>query len=194
MDNNIYQTVVDLILEGLREIEALDPTKLLDQIEARLITSDQLKYKRLQFEIAKQKENESLWEFKNRLHYLQKQAKITDDGRFVETYKKGILNNKLREKLMVREPPITTKAVLKQAMANAQTGLLQFARTFSNPPAAATAGLGALQREELETRRKTNRQIAEVQKRYGPRTASSVEEETPIELNAMQRAKEDDEE
>ena len=157
MENNIYQTVVDLIPEGCREIEALDPTKLLDQIEARLITSNQLKYKRLQFEIAKQKESESLWEFENRLYYLQKQAKITKDGQFVETYKKGILNNKLREKLMVREPPITTKAELKQAVANAQTGLLQFARTFSNPPATATAGLGSLQKDELETRRKTNR-------------------------------------
>ena len=86
MDNNIYQTRVDLIPEGCREIEALDPTKLLDQIEVRLITSDQLEYKRLQFKIAKQKENESLWEFENSLHYLQKQAKINDDGRFVETY------------------------------------------------------------------------------------------------------------
>ena len=65
MDDNIYQTVVDLILEGCREIEELDPKELLDQIEARLITSDQLEYKRLQFEIAKQEPNESLWEFKN---------------------------------------------------------------------------------------------------------------------------------
>ena len=70
----------------------------------------------------------------------------------METYKKGILNNKLRETLMVREPPITTKAALKQAVASAQVGLLQYARTFDNPLAAATAGLGALQKEELETR------------------------------------------
>ena len=101
MENNIYQTVVDLIPEGRREIEALDPNKLLDQIEARLITHDQLEYKTLEFKIAKQKEDESLWQFENRLLYLQKQAKITDNGRFVETYKKGILNNKLRETLMV---------------------------------------------------------------------------------------------
>ena len=147
---------MDSIPKERREIEALDPNKLLDQIEARLITSNQLEYKRLQFKIAKQRENESLWEFENCLHYLQKQATITKDARFVETYKKGILNNKLREKLMVHEPPITTKAELKQAVANAQTGLLQFARTFSNPPAVATAGLGVLQREELETRQKNN--------------------------------------
>ena len=73
----------------------------MDQIKARLITSHQLKYKRLEFEIAKQKEDKSLWQFENRLLYLQKQAKITDHGRFVETYKKGILNDKLRETLMV---------------------------------------------------------------------------------------------
>ena len=119
MDNNIYQTVVDLILEGCHKIEELDLKELLDQIKTRLITSDQLKYKRLQFEVAKQEPNESLWEFENCLHYLQKQAKITEDARFVETYKKGILNNKLRERLMVRDPPITTKAVLMQGVAHA---------------------------------------------------------------------------
>ena len=71
MEINIYQTVVDLIPEGCREIEALDPNELLDQIEARLITSDQLELKRIQFEVAKQKEGESLWEFENRLLGLQ---------------------------------------------------------------------------------------------------------------------------
>ena len=89
---------------------------------------------------------------------------------------------------MVCEPPITTKAALKEAVQNAQTGLLKLARTFSNPPAMATAGLGALQREELETRRRTNRQIVEVQKRYDPHTTNGVKEEMPIELYAMQRA------
>ena len=47
LEHNIYQTVVDLIPEGQREIEALDPNDLLDQIEARLITSDQLELKRI---------------------------------------------------------------------------------------------------------------------------------------------------
>ena len=45
MDNNIYQTVADLIPEECREMEELDPKDLLDQIEKRLITSDQLEYK-----------------------------------------------------------------------------------------------------------------------------------------------------
>ena len=67
-----------------REIEALDPNNLLDRIEERLITSDQLKYKRLQFEEAKQQESKSLWEFENCLHYLQKQAKITENAQFLQ--------------------------------------------------------------------------------------------------------------
>ena len=166
----------------------------MDQIKKRLITSNQLKYKRLQFEVAKQEPNESLWEFENCLHYLQKQANITDNERFVETYKKGILNNKLREHLMVREPPITTKTVLKEAVQDAQMGLLKYVRTFNNPPAAAMAGLGALQREDLETRRRTNRQIVELQRRFGPRNTNSVEDKMPMELDAMQRARDDDEE
>ena len=95
---------------------------------------------------------------------------------------------------MVREPPITTKTALKEAVQNAQTGLLKFARTSSNPSAAAKAGLGALQREDLETQRRTNRQIAEVQRRYGPGTTNGIGEETPMEIDPMQRAEEDDEE
>ena len=72
MEHNIYQAVEDLFPEDQLLLAGLDPTILLDQIEARLITSDQLEFKRIQFEIAKQKENENLWEFENRLHYLQR--------------------------------------------------------------------------------------------------------------------------
>ena len=146
-----------------------------------MITADQLEYKRLQFEVAKQKESKDLWQFENRLHYLQKQVKIKEDLRFVETYKKGIINNKLREKLMIRDPPITTKVELKQAVAHAQVGILQYSRTFNKPPAAVTAGLGSLQKDGLETRQKTNRQVTELQKRYRPRITSSNDEETPME-------------
>ena len=191
LEHSIYQTVVDLIPAEQREIEMLDPNDLLDRIEARLITSDQLELKRIEFKVAKQKDGESLWQFENRLLALQKRAKITDDSRFVETYKKGLLNNKLRENLFMRETPITTKADLKKAVAAAQVGLLQYARTYTNPPASATAGLGAIQKEELETRRKTSRQVTEVLKRYGPITTNSAEEETPMELDAIQRDEEE---
>merc|ERR1711867_191457 len=152
LEHSIYQTVVDLILAEQREIETLDPNDLLDRIEARLITSDQLELKRIELEVAKQKDGESLWQFENWLLALQKRVKITDDSWFVETYKKGLLNKKLRENLFMRETPITTKADLKKAVAAAQVGLLQYARTYTNPPASATAGLGAIQKDELETR------------------------------------------
>ena len=95
---------------------------------------------------------------------------------------------------MIRDPPITTNAELMQAVAHAQVGILQYARTFDKPPAAVTAGLGSLQKDGLETRRKTNRQVAELQKRYRPRITSSNDKETPMELDAMQRDKEEDEE
>ena len=44
MDNNIHQAVKDLIPEGRRDLEALNPDNLLDRIKERLITVDQLKY------------------------------------------------------------------------------------------------------------------------------------------------------
>ena len=51
----------------------------------------------------------------------------------------------------------------------------KYARTLSKPPAATTAGLGTLQKEELETQRKTKRQIAEALKRHGPRENKTTE-------------------
>ena len=91
----------------------------------------------------------------------------------------------------MRETPITTKADLKRAVAAAQVGLLQYARTYTNPPASATAGLGAIQKVELETRQKTSRQVTEVLKKYVPITTNSAEEETPMELDAIQRDEEE---
>ena len=133
MEHNIYQAVEDLFPEDSVELGRLDPTTLLTQIEARLITSDQLEYKRIQFELAKQKESKSLWQFENRLYYLQKEAKIDDDARFVETYKKGVFNNKLRETLMLKDPPITMKEGLKAALTTAQVGMLKYTKNFYQP-------------------------------------------------------------
>ena len=45
MDDNIHKKVADFFPEEHREMEALDPKDLLDQIERRLITADQLEYK-----------------------------------------------------------------------------------------------------------------------------------------------------
>ena len=45
VDDNIYQTVANFFPEERQEMERLDPKVLLDQIERRLITADQLEYK-----------------------------------------------------------------------------------------------------------------------------------------------------
>ena len=67
---------------------------------------------------------------------------------------------------MIRDPLITTKAELKQAVAHTQVGILQYARKFNKVPAAVMAGLGSLQKDELFTQQKTNRKATELQKLY----------------------------
>ena len=70
MEYSIYQVVADLFLQDPGAMANLDPEILLVQIKTRLITEDQMEYKRLLFEVAKQKETKNLWEFENRLHFL----------------------------------------------------------------------------------------------------------------------------
>ena len=106
----------------------------------------------------------------------------------MEIFKKG------RKQLLVCMPAITTKQDLKEAVQNFQTGLLKYARTFTNPPLSATSGLGALQREELETRRRTSKQISELQRRLAPFATASTSNQVPMELDAILRAREEDEE
>ena len=60
MDHNIHQVVTDLFPQNPGDMSNLDPETLLTQLEARLITEDQMEYKRLMFEVAKQKEPENL--------------------------------------------------------------------------------------------------------------------------------------
>ena len=55
MEYSIYQVVADLFPQDPGAMAELNPETLLVQIEARLITEDQMEYKRLQFEVAKQK-------------------------------------------------------------------------------------------------------------------------------------------
>ena len=93
---------------------------------------------------------------------------------------------------MLRDPQLTTRVERKAAVSNAQVGMLKYAKTFAILPAAATAGLGSLQRDKLETHRKTNKKIAEALKRFRPRVTDGLDKETPMDLDAILRA--DDEE
>ena len=94
---------------------------------------------------------------------------------------------------MLRDPQITTRVELKAALTTAQVGMLKYAKTFSNPPASATAGLGSLQRDDLEMCRKTNKEIAEALRKFRTRALDGLDEETPIDLDAMLRVDEEEE-
>ena len=63
MDDDVYQTVATFFPNDCEAIAALNPEELLCQIEARLVTTDQLEYKRLRFKLARQKSDESPWQF-----------------------------------------------------------------------------------------------------------------------------------
>ena len=70
--------------------------------------------------------------------------------------------------------------------------MLKYAKTFTNPPASVTAGLGSLQRDDLETRRKTNKEIAEALKKFQTKIVDGLDEE-PMDIDTMLRAVEEDE-
>ena len=122
---------------------------------------------------------------------LYRLAQINDEERFVEIFKKGIHNNELRKMLLLHKPAINTIESLKEAVQGIQTGLLKYARTLTNPPALATAGLGSLQREEFDHRKKTIKQIQELQRRLAPFATASTSNPVPMELDAILRAREE---
>ena len=105
MDNDVYQTLASYFPNDNAEMATLDPEVLLQQIETRLVTADQLEYKRQKFELARQKQEESPWQFENCLHSLYRLAQINDDAHFVEIFKKGIHNNELRKQLLLLALP-----------------------------------------------------------------------------------------
>ena len=86
-----------------------------------------------------------------------------DKARFWDIYKKGIYNNELRKLLLLHEPPLTMMVELKAAVDHYQTNLLKYARSTPSLATSATAGLGTLQHEDIDQRRKTMRQIQELQ-------------------------------
>ena len=59
MDEDMYQTVASYILDNYNVMGALNPAELLQHIGARLVTVDQLEFKRLRFELGKQSPEEN---------------------------------------------------------------------------------------------------------------------------------------
>ena len=59
MDEDVYKTVESFFPEDHADLGALNRAILLQSIEARLVTTDQLEFKRLRFELAKQASDEN---------------------------------------------------------------------------------------------------------------------------------------
>ena len=76
----------------------------------------------------------SIEDFRSKgLVYLQKRAKVEGDARFVETYRKGVSDDKLKETLMLRRPPITTRMELREVITVAQIVMLEHTKEFITP-------------------------------------------------------------
>ena len=95
LDEDVYQTITSFIPKIYADLGALDLADLLRSIKARLVTSDQLKFKRMHFELAKQTSTENPWKCENRLLSHYRSAQINDEGRFMDIYKKGVHNIEL---------------------------------------------------------------------------------------------------
>ena len=54
LDENVYQTVASFVPENYDDLGILDSTVLLHGIETTVGTTNQLEYKRMRFEVAKQ--------------------------------------------------------------------------------------------------------------------------------------------
>ena len=49
LDKDVYQTVTSFIPDNYEELEGLNPVELLQKIKSRMVTADQLEFKRLRF-------------------------------------------------------------------------------------------------------------------------------------------------
>ena len=91
MDEDLYQTIASFIPEIYGDLGNLNPTELLQHIETRLVTTDQMEFKRMRFELAK-----------HLLSYYRS-MQINDKGRFVDLYKKDIYNKHVSENFWVEQ-------------------------------------------------------------------------------------------
>ena len=76
LDDGNYQTISSFIPNNYDELWVIDPAELLQRIEARLVMADQLEYKKLRFELARQKATENPWKFEHRLTTYYREPKL----------------------------------------------------------------------------------------------------------------------
>ena len=68
LDQDVHDTVVDLLPKDEEEFVARKPEALFQQIKDRLVNMDQDEYRGLRFKLAKQRVEEDPWTYENRLH------------------------------------------------------------------------------------------------------------------------------
>ena len=115
LDKDVHARVVNLFPKDKEGLAALDPEILLQQIEERLVTTDQTEQKRLRFESPKQVLEEDPWKYKNQLQRFYDEAHVQDQTEFMEVYRRGIYNQELRKLLMLHKLPLTSIESLKAA-------------------------------------------------------------------------------
>ena len=124
MDEDVYQTVNCYIPENYNKLGALDPAVLLQHIEARLVTADQLEFERMHFELAKQTSAENPWKYENRLLSHYRLAQINDEGSNMDIYKKGVHNKELRKLLYCTPDSIKLRFHVRMGIHKSLMGLL----------------------------------------------------------------------
>ena len=80
----------------------------------------------------------------------------------MDVYKKGIYDSKLRELLLLHEPPLTTMVEVKTAVHLYQTRLLRLARSTPDIEPSAVARPEAMQPEITDRGQKTIQQISDL--------------------------------
>ena len=65
LDKDAYPIVASFFPDDEEGFKVLDPKILLQQIEERLVTTDQVEQKRLRFKLAKQALEENPWSYEN---------------------------------------------------------------------------------------------------------------------------------
>ena len=185
----MYQMVASFVPDNYEDLGNLKLTVLLQHIETRLGTADQLEYKRIRFELAKQTSTEILCKFENRWMTYYWSAQINDESKFVETFKNGIYNKELRKLLLLHDPQLTTILDMKAEVQRCQTSLLKYARSIPSLATLATIRLGTLQCKDLDLRRKTMKQMQKLQCQLTPTVMPTItgKESKPVamEVDAM---------
>ena len=114
LDQDVHVIVVNLFPENAEELAALDPEVLLQQIEERLITTDQTEQRRLRFKLAKQVLEKNPWTYENCLQRYYDEAHLQDEKQFVDIFTRGVYNKELWKLLLLHELPLTSIEPMKK--------------------------------------------------------------------------------